>query len=51
MYGAEIWGLGKGWKETSIIHGRDCKEILGIPRCASNRVAVLELGRYNRRAR
>jgi hypothetical protein len=22
MYGAEIWGLDDGWKETDIIHGR-----------------------------
>jgi hypothetical protein len=40
-YGAEIWGLDEGWKEIDIIHMRDCKKILGIPRLAVNRVAEL----------
>jgi hypothetical protein len=51
MYGAEIWGLDEGWKETDIIHGRLCKKILGIPRFAANRVAEVELGRGSRRGK
>jgi hypothetical protein len=39
MYGAEIWGLDEGWKETDIIHRRLCEKILGIPRFAANEVA------------
>jgi hypothetical protein len=51
MYGAEIWGLDEGWKETDIIHGRLCKKILRIPRFAANGVAELELGRDSRRGK
>jgi hypothetical protein len=51
MYGAEIWGLDEGWKEIDLIHGRDCKKILGIPRFAANGVAEVELGRDSRRGK
>jgi hypothetical protein len=51
LYGAEIWGLEKGWKETDIIHGRFCKKILRVPRLAANGVAELELGRDSRRGK
>jgi hypothetical protein len=51
MYGAEIWELDEGWKETDIIHGRLCKKILGIPRFSANGVAEVELGRDSRRGK
>jgi hypothetical protein len=51
MYGAKIWGLDEGWKETDIINGRLCKKILGRPRFAANGVAELELGRDSRRGK
>jgi hypothetical protein len=50
-YGAKIWGLDKGWKETDIIYGRLCKKILGIPRFAVNGVAEVELRRDSRRGK
>jgi hypothetical protein len=36
------------WKEIDKIHGRFCKKILGVPRCAANGAAEIELGRDRR---
>jgi hypothetical protein len=33
------------WKEIDKIHDRACKKILGVPRCAANGAAEIELGR------
>jgi hypothetical protein len=45
----DVWsrnmGIGWGWKETDVIHGRLCKKILGVSRFAADEVAELELGR------
>jgi hypothetical protein len=49
MYCVEIMGLDEAWKEVDRIHGRFCKKLLGLPRCAANDVAEMELGRDSRR--
>jgi hypothetical protein len=41
MYGVELWGLDEAWKEVDRIHGRFCKKILGLPRCAANGMAEM----------
>jgi hypothetical protein len=51
MYGIELWGVYDAWKEIDKIHGRFCKKILGVPRCAANGAAEIELGRDNRRGK
>jgi hypothetical protein len=51
MYGVETWEAEEGWKETDKVQGRMCKKILGIPICAANVAAELELGRDNRRSK
>jgi hypothetical protein len=51
MYGVELWGVYDAWKETDKIHGRFCKKILGVPRCAANGAAEIELGRDSRRGK
>jgi hypothetical protein len=51
MYGVELWGLDKAWKEVDRLHGRFCKKILGLPRCAANDVAEMELRRDSRRGK
>jgi hypothetical protein len=33
LYGAEVWGIHKAWKEMDVIHTRFYKMILGVPRC------------------
>jgi hypothetical protein len=40
-----------GRKLTDRIHGRFCKEILALPRCAANVMAEMELGRDSRRGK
>jgi hypothetical protein len=49
IYGVELWGLDEAWKEADRIHGRFCKKILSLPRCAVKGVAEMELGRDSRR--
>jgi hypothetical protein len=51
MYGAELWVLDEVWKETDKIHGRSCKKILRLPRCAANGVAEMELRTDSRRGK
>lgn len=51
MYGAEIWGLEEGWKQTDTIHVRFCKNVLEIPRYAANGVAELEWGIDSRKGK
>jgi hypothetical protein len=36
--------IDEGWKETDVIHGRDCKKILGIPRPAARYCVLLNIG-------
>jgi hypothetical protein len=48
MYGVELWGLDKAWKEVDRIYGRFCKKTLGLPRCAASGMAEMELGRDSR---
>jgi hypothetical protein len=47
----KLWRLDEAWKEVDRIHGRFCKKILGLPRCAANGVAEMELGRNSRRGK
>jgi hypothetical protein len=42
-YGAEIWRLKEGCKETDVIQGSCCKKVLRICRFVANGVAELEL--------
>jgi hypothetical protein len=51
MYGIELWGVYDAWKEIDKIHGRFYKKILGVPRCAANGAAEIELGRDSRRGK
>jgi hypothetical protein len=51
MYGKELWSVYDTWKEIDNIHGRFCKNILGLPRCAANETAEIELGRNRRRGK
>jgi hypothetical protein len=51
MYAVELWGLDEAWKEFDRIHGRFCKKILGLPRCAVNGMAEMVLGRDSRRGK
>jgi hypothetical protein len=51
MYGIELWGVYDAWKETDKIHGRFCKKISCVPRCAANGAAEIELGRESRRGK
>jgi hypothetical protein len=48
MYGIELWGVYDAWKEIDKIHGRFCKKVLGVPRCAANEAAEIELVRDSR---
>jgi hypothetical protein len=50
MYGIEVWGLNGAWKEAEKIHSIFCKKIIGIPNCAANGFAEMELGRESREA-
>jgi hypothetical protein len=51
MYGIELWGVYDAWKLTDKIHGRFCKKILGVPQCAANGAAEIELGRDSKRGK
>jgi hypothetical protein len=51
MYGTELWGVHDAWEETDKIHGKFCEKILGVPRCAANGAAEIELGRDSRRGK
>jgi hypothetical protein len=48
MYGVV---LDEAWKEIDKPYRRFCKKILGLPRCAVNSVAEMELGRDSRRGK
>jgi hypothetical protein len=51
MYGVELSGLDEAWKEVDRVHGRFCKKILGLPRCAVSGMSGMELGRESRRGK
>jgi hypothetical protein len=51
MYGVELRGVYDAWKGVDKIHGRFCKKIFGVPRCATNGAAEIELGRDSRRGK
>jgi hypothetical protein len=51
MYGVELWGLDEAWKEVDRIHRQLCKKTLGLPRCAVNGMAEMELGRDSKRGK
>jgi hypothetical protein len=51
MYGIELWGVYDAWKEIDKIHGRFCKKILEVTRCAANGAAEIELVRDSRRGK
>ena len=48
MYGIEIWRLNGACKEAGKVHSVFCKKIIGIPNCAANGFAELELVRESR---
>jgi hypothetical protein len=45
IYRVELWGPYEAWKISAKVHGRFCKKLLGLPRCAANGMAEMELGR------
>jgi hypothetical protein len=51
MYGIEVWGLNGAWKEVDKVHSIFCKKTIGVPNCAANGFAEMELGRESRRSR
>jgi hypothetical protein len=50
-YGIEVWRLSEAWKELDKVHHRFCKKLMGIPNCAVNGMAEMELGRQSRRGK
>jgi hypothetical protein len=46
-----MWGLSEAWKESDKAHNRFCKKLMGIPNCAANGFAQMELGRESRRGK
>jgi hypothetical protein len=46
-----MYGIYDAWKEIDNIHCRFCKKILGVPRCAANGAAKIELLRDSRRGK
>ena len=48
-YGIEVWRLSESWKELGKVHRRFFKKLVGIPNCALNGLAEMELGRESRR--
>jgi hypothetical protein len=51
MCGIEVWGLNEALKEADKVHSRFCKKLIGIPNCAANGFAEMELGRESRRGK
>jgi hypothetical protein len=51
MYGIEVWKLIEAWKELDKVHRTFCKKLMGIPNCAVNKLAEMELGRESRRGK
>ena len=49
MCGIEIWVLNGARKEIDKVYCNFCKKIIGIPNCAVNGFAEMELGRESRR--
>jgi hypothetical protein len=43
--------LNEPWKEVDKVYSRFCKKITGIPDCAANGFAEMELGRDSRRGK
>jgi len=44
-----VWSLSEAWKELDKVHRRFCKKLMGIPNCAVNGLAEMELGREKER--
>jgi hypothetical protein len=44
-------GVYDAWKKIDKIHGRFCKKILGVLRCAANGAAEIEKGKDSRKGR
>jgi hypothetical protein len=44
-------GLERGMERIINVHGRFIKQLIGIPNCAPNRFAEMELGRESRRGK
>jgi hypothetical protein len=51
MYGIEVWSLSEAWKELDKVYHRVYKKLMGIPNCAVNGLAEMELGRESRRGK
>jgi hypothetical protein len=51
MYGSELWRIYNAWTEIDKISSRFCKKVLGIPQCAANGAAEIELSRESRRGK
>jgi hypothetical protein len=51
MYGIHVSRLSKAWKEVGNIHRRFYKKLMGVPNCAANGFADIELGRESRRGK
>ena len=43
MYGIEVRGLNKAWKEVDKVHSRFSKKLMGIPNCAAHVFAEMAL--------
>ena len=43
--------LSEAWKEVDNVHRGFCKKLMGIPNCAADGFAEIELGRDSRRGK
>jgi hypothetical protein len=34
MYGIQVWGLNKAWKELGKIYSGSCNKLMGVANCA-----------------
>jgi len=51
MYAIQVSRLSEAWKEVGNAHRRFCKKWMGVPNCAANGFAGIELGRESRRGK
>lgn len=46
MYGLQVWGLNKEWKELSKVHSGSCNKLMGVSNCAVSGFARWRLAEY-----
>jgi hypothetical protein len=51
MYGIQVWGLNKAWKELGKVHSGSCNKLMGVVKCAVSGFAKMEVGRQSTRGK